>query len=166
MCASSAGVFRSQSEAETVAFGRRLGALLAPGDLVLLMASFGAGKTHLTKGIAAAWGVDTTEVNSPSYVLVNEYSADAAHGRIPLYHADLYRVETASDLATVGLEAVLDGDGICVIEWAERAAGLLPSEHVAVHIEVTGEQSRLIRVEARGVHYEALVTRLQEYGSR
>lgn len=166
MCASSARVFRSQSEAETVAFGRRLGALLAPGDLVLLLAPFGAGKTHLTKGIAAAWGIDTAEVNSPSYVLVNEYTADAAHGRIPLYHADLYRIESASDLATVGLEAALDGDGICVIEWAERAAGWLPDEHLAVQIEVTGEQSRLIGVEAHGARYEALVKRLPEQGSR
>ncbi len=151
----------SQSEAETIAFGRQLGASLHRGDIVLLCAPFGAGKTHLTKGIAAAFGVAETDVNSPSFVLINEYEADRAHGRIPIYHVDLYRVETPDELATVGLDDVVAGDGIAIIEWADRAAGRVPESHLAIVIEHVDETRRLIRVVPRGERYRQLVDLLR-----
>lgn len=151
----------SHSEAETIALGRRLGALLRPGDLLLLFAPFGAGKTHLTKGIAAAFGVDEAEVNSPSFVLINEYEADRAHGRMPIHHVDLYRIETPAELATVGLEDVLSEDGLAIIEWAERAADWFPGEHLAITIAHTGEQERLLRLEPHGPRPSTIVDRLR-----
>lgn len=150
-----------RSPEETIAFGRRLGALLQPGDLLLLFAPFGAGKTHLTKGIAAAFGVDETDVNSPSFVLINEYEADHAHRRMPIHHVDLYRVETPDELATVGLDDVLDDDGLAIIEWAERAADWLPREHLAIFIEHTGETERALRLVPHGARYEAIVQGLR-----
>lgn len=151
----------SHSEAETIALGQRLGALLRPGDLVLLFAPFGAGKTHLTKGIAAAFGVDQAEVNSPSFVLINEYEADRAHGRMPIHHVDLYRVETPAELATVGLEDVLSEDGLAIIEWAEHAGGWFPGEHLAITIAHTGAHERLIRLEPHGARPGMIVKQLR-----
>ncbi len=150
----------SQSEAETIDIGRRIGRGLAAGDLVLLLAPFGAGKTHLAKGIAAGLGADPDEVNSPSFVLINEYVAGQERGRIPIYHADLYRIETDHDLATSGLEECFNGDGVCLIEWAERAAGALPDERLAIHISETGEKSRRLRLVPHGPRYAALVAAL------
>jgi tRNA threonylcarbamoyladenosine biosynthesis protein TsaE len=153
---------RSRSERETIAWGRRLGALLRPGDLVLLFASFGAGKTHLAKGIAAAFGVDEREVNSPSFVLINQYEADRSHARMPIFHVDLYRVETPAELATVGLDDVLAEDALAIIEWAEHAAGWLPHAHLAVTIDVLSDSERLIRLVPHGTRYESLVAALRQ----
>lgn len=153
---------RSHSEAETIALGRRLGALLRPRDLVLLFAPFGAGKTHLTKGIAAAFGVDEADVNSPSFVLINEYEAGRAYGRMPIHHVDLYRVETPAELATVGLEDVLSEDGLAIVEWAEHAADWFPGEHLAIRIAHAGETARLIQIEPHGRRYAEIVERLRQ----
>jgi len=156
---------RSGSEAETIALGRQLGALLKAGDVVLLFAPFGAGKTHLTKGIAAALGVDQADVNSPSFVLINEYEADRAHGRISIFHVDLYRIETADELATVGLDDVLIGDGIAIVEWAEHAAEWSPREHLAIRIEHTGESERCIYFIPHGQRYRAIIEELRAASS-
>lgn len=153
---------QSNSEAETIAFGRRIGSRLQPGDLVLLLASFGAGKTHLTKGIAAGLGADPDEVNSPSFVIINQYTAGAAHRRMPIFHADLYRIETAHELGTVGLEECLNGDGVCIIEWGERAADWLPQERLIVEIAETGPTSRRLRLIPQGLRYERLVAELAD----
>ncbi len=150
----------SNNEAETIAIGKRLGRHLRAGDLVLLLAPFGAGKTHLTKGIAAALGVDPDEVNSPSFVLINEYTAGPEHNRMPIYHADLYRVETSHDLATIGLEDCFDGDGLCIVEWGERAGTMLPEERLEVSIEETGPTTRLLRFVPRGPRAETIVASL------
>lgn len=151
---------QSNSEAETIAFGERIGNRLQPGDLLLLLASFGAGKTHLTKGIAAGLGADPNEVNSPSFVIINQYTAGPAHHRMPIFHADLYRIETAHELGTVGLEECLNGDGVCVIEWGERAADWLPQERLVVKIAEIGPTSRRLRLIPQGERYEQLVAEL------
>jgi tRNA threonylcarbamoyladenosine biosynthesis protein TsaE len=147
----------SASETETITIGERIGALLSAGDLVLLLAPFGAGKTYLTKGIAAGLGADADEVNSPSFVVINEYTADAAHHQMPIYHADLYRIETPHGLGTVGLEACLQGDGVCIVEWAERARDWLPQDRLEIAIEVLGPATRRLRVVPHGAYYAALV---------
>ncbi len=152
---------KSASEAETIEWGRRIGERLVPGDLLLLLAPFGAGKTHLAKGIAAGLGADPDDVNSPSFVVINEYAAGPEHDAMPIYHADLYRIETAHDLATIGLEDCIGGDGVCVIEWAERGEALLPRDRLVVRIEPIGETSRLLRLVPHGRHYEALVDGLR-----
>jgi tRNA threonylcarbamoyladenosine biosynthesis protein TsaE len=152
----------SHSVAETIGFGRRLGTLLQAGDLVLLVAPFGAGKTHLTKGIAAAFGVAEDEVNSPSFVLINQYEADRAHGRIPIYHVDLYRIETPDELASIGLDDVIAADSLTIIEWAEHAADWLPHEHLLVTMAIVSENERQIRLIPRGKYYLELVAALRK----
>jgi len=146
----------TRSEAETIALGRALGERLRPGDVVLLFGPFGAGKTHLAKGIAASFGVDEAEVNSPSFVLINQYEADRAHGRVPIFHVDLYRLEQPAELQSVGLEDALDPAALAIVEWAERAPDRFPAEHLAVFIELEGEHERRFRIVPRGARYSGM----------
>ena len=120
----------------------RIGAQLSPGDVVALIGDLGAGKTCLTQGIAQGVGVyqDQT-VNSPSYILINEYE-----GKIPIYHIDLYRLERLEDIVALGLEDYFGGDGICVIEWGDRMGELLPESHIQVTITAEDEFTRTIEV--------------------
>lgn len=106
--------FTTQSEAETVNLGERLGASLQPGSALLLYGDLGAGKTALVRGIAKGLGIDPVEVSSPTFVLIQEYT-----GRLKLYHVDLYRVEGAA-VDDLGLEELAEGSAVVVIEWAER----------------------------------------------
>jgi len=142
--------FTTQSEDETQAFGRRLGALLAVGDLVLLRGTLGAGKTTLTQGIA--WGAGVTEyAHSPTFVLVNEY-----HGRLALYHLDLYRfagdgmVESLGEVEDLAIDEMLEA-GACVVEWAERAASAFPGDHLEIALaEGAADDERLLVLTAHG----------------
>lgn len=108
------GMLRSHSVAETQRLGALLGGLLAPGDVVLLHGDLGAGKTAFTQGIAVGLGV-ARAVNSPTFTILKEYE-----GRLPLYHFDLYRIESPDEVYALGFEEYLDGAGVSVIEWAER----------------------------------------------
>ena len=134
--------FRTHSPEETQEIGVRIGAQLSPGDVVALIGDLGAGKTCLTQGIAEGVGVyqDQT-VNSPSYILINEYE-----GKIPIYHIDLYRLERLEDIVALGLEDYFGGDGICVIEWGDRMGELLPESHIQVTITAEDEFTRTIEV--------------------
>ena len=134
--------FRTHSPEETQEIGVRIGCQLRPGDVVALIGDLGVGKTCLTQGIARGAGVyqDQT-VNSPSYILINEYA-----GKIPVYHIDLYRLQRLEDIVALGLEDYLEGDGICVIEWADRMSELLPESHIQVRITGEDEFTRAIEV--------------------
>lgn len=149
----------SRSPADTRALGLALGRLVQPGDVILLQGDLGAGKTTLTQGLAA--GAGTTEVvNSPTFILMNEY-----HGRLPIYHADLYRLDSAEEVLALDLPGV-SLDGALVVEWPERGDGLLPEDHLLVRLEhVTAEQRRL-RVLPRGRRALALFDRLRAELSR
>ena len=122
----------------------KIGRQLNPGDVVALIGDLGVGKTCLTQGIARGAGVyqDQT-VNSPSYILINEYE-----GKIPVYHIDLYRLQQLEDIVALGLEEYLNGDGICVIEWADRMGELLPKSYIQVRITGEDEFTRTIEVAA------------------
>lgn len=98
--------FISHSPAQTIRVGQRLGELLQQGDLVLLLGEFGAGKTHFVKGIAQGLGSDDL-VTSPSFVLMNEYRAGGERKRLPIYHTDLYRIESSAELEGIGLDLSL-----------------------------------------------------------
>ena len=102
------------------------------GDVVLLTGDLGAGKTTLTQGILHGLGSNEF-ARSPTFVLVNEYDA-----RIPLYHMDFYRLGSFEDIDGLGLDDYLFGDGICVIEWADKADGYFPADHLSVSIDVAG----------------------------
>ncbi|PYN09426.1 MAG: tRNA (adenosine(37)-N6)-threonylcarbamoyltransferase complex ATPase subunit type 1 TsaE [Candidatus Rokuibacteriota bacterium] len=129
------------SPEETEAAGARLGATLKSGDVVALTGELGAGKTVFVQGLARALGVGTA-ATSPTFVLVNEY-----RGRVPVHHVDAYRTTSLAELMDLGIEEMMDGDGITVIEWAERVEPLLPARAVRVRIAGVGDEPRTIVVE-------------------
>jgi tRNA threonylcarbamoyladenosine biosynthesis protein TsaE len=135
-------VISSASPEETRAIGERIGAALAPGSVVLLRGPLGSGKTVLAKGIARGLGVED-EIISPSYTIVADYP-----GRIPLTHVDLYRVEGATQIAGLGLDDLLAGPGVTVVEWGEKLEPtLLGREAVRVTISLEPDGGRGIVVE-------------------
>lgn len=107
--------FLSQSPAQTEAFGAALAARLQPGDVIAFRGGLGAGKTALTRGIAAGLGI-MEGVTSPTYTIVNEYLS----GRLPLFHFDMYRLHSADDLFDIGWEDYLERGGVCAVEWSEN----------------------------------------------
>ena len=123
-------IFKTESPEETQALGEKLGKTLKQGDVIALVGDLGTGKTCLTQGIARGVGIAPDEVvNSPSYILINEYN-----GTMPIYHIDLYRLENSEQIAELGLSEYIEGDGICIIEWAERIADTLPDTCIEIHI--------------------------------
>ena len=128
--------FQSDSVEATRELGRAIGENVCPGDILLLTGGLGAGKTTLTQGIL--WGMGSEEyARSPTFVLVNEYEA-----RVPVYHMDLYRLDSFEEIDGLGLEDYLFGDGVCVIEWADKARGYFPVDHVDISIETISDNAR------------------------
>ena len=141
----------SRSPEETQRFGRELGHLAMPGDVILLVGNLGAGKTCLTQGIA--WGLDIDGyARSPSFVVVNEY-----RGRLPMYHIDLYRLDNIAEIAELGLDDYLYGHGLCVIEWADKAHDLLPTQNLLIKIDMTGDNERKLEMTPHGERYKEML---------
>jgi len=136
----------SGSAEETMRIGERIGASLAPGAIVLLCGDLGAGKTVLAKGIARALGVKE-EVSSPTYTLVSEYA-----GRVPLVHVDLYRIGSAEEIEGLGLDDLLWGHAVSLIEWGEKLRPLLDGGYAEVSLAIHPDSSRTITV--RGIDLE------------
>ena len=120
--------------------GERLGRTLRPGDVVALTGDLGAGKTCFVQGLARGLGVRTWPT-SPTFVLVNEYPAD-----LPIHHVDAYRVGGPAEMVDVGLLELIDGDGVTVVEWADKVAALLPDRAIHVSIEGVGDEPRTISI--------------------
>lgn len=137
--------------------GHRLGSLLFPGAVVALVGQLGAGKTHLVRAVAEGLGVaDSRVVTSPTFVLIQEYE-----GRFPIYHFDAYRLAGDVPFDDLGAHEYLEGEGVCLIEWADRVAGSLPREHLHIALSVTGPTSRQANLTAHGARYEALLAGLR-----
>ena len=134
--------FIARSEAETITLGQKIGALLKAGDVVAMTGTLAAGKTTITKGIAKALGVEDT-VTSPTFCLISEYEGKD----FPLYHIDSYRLEGEEDFLNLGVEEMLYGDGVCVIEWSERVASCLPKKTIRMAFTPKADGSREIRIE-------------------
>jgi tRNA threonylcarbamoyladenosine biosynthesis protein TsaE len=130
----------TQSEAETAGTARELGATLSTGDVVLLFGDLGAGKTAFVRGLAEGLGADHDEVTSPTFTLVQEYRG----GRLPLIHADLYRLNDAREIEELGLDEIA-ADGVLAIEWADRLPRL-PEGAIDVRIAHAGGDSRTITI--------------------
>lgn len=134
--------YLSNSDIETVNIGKKLGNILSSGDVVALSGILGSGKTWFTKGIGLGFGVDPDEVIvSPSFSLVNEYE-----GRCLMYHVDLYRLNSLTDIMSIGLDDYFHDQSIVVIEWAERCPEILPSGYINVRIDILGENERSIEI--------------------
>src|SRR5204863_6262804 len=132
------------SPEETEAAGARLGATLKSGDVVALTGELGAGKTVFVQGLARALGVGTA-ATSPTFVLVNEY-----RGRVPVHHVDAYRTTSLAELMDLGIPELFAGDGVTVVEWADKLRPLLPPDVIEVTIEGVGDEPRRITLRRPG----------------
>ncbi len=130
---------RTHSPAETRAWGIRLAAQLLPGDVLLFWGDLGAGKSEMTRGIAAGLGVTET-VTSPSFTILNVYES----GRVPLYHFDWYRLQQTEELWEMGMDEYLGGDGVAVVEWPGQCPEAIPETHLDIHINPIDETTREI----------------------
>jgi len=117
-----------------------------PGDIILLSGPLGAGKTCLAQGIAKGLGIHE-DAASPSYVLLREFS-----GQIPLYHLDLYRLEF-DEISELGLDDYFYGQGVCVIEWAEKGQSIMPKQHLQLTLNYSSHTTRLISITSCDKHY-------------
>ena len=133
--------FLAQTEAETIALGRNIGARLHSGDIIALQGTLGAGKTTITKGIAQALGVQET-ITSPTFCLISEYE-----GTMPLYHMDVYRLEGSDDFVNLGVEDMLYGRGVTLIEWSEKIMDELPHETIVLRLTPNDDGSRTVTLE-------------------
>ena len=141
---------------QTQKFGTAIGKLAEPGDIYLLIGDLGAGKTCLTQGIA--YGLDIHEYTlSPSFVIMREL-----HGRLPLYHMDFYRLDNIAEISDLGLDDYLFGQGVCVIEWANKGLTVLPEDHLLIGIDYISDTERSFVIEPRGERYVRMLTKLKE----
>jgi tRNA threonylcarbamoyladenosine biosynthesis protein TsaE len=141
----------------THALGARLGKLLAPGDVVALVGDLGAGKTQLVRGACAGAGVRPEDVSSPSFAIVATYA-----GRLPVHHADLYRIGDEDDLYGTGFGDLVGGEGALLVEWADRIPSALPDEKLTIRLAHDARKPDVRRVELEGVgeRFAALAAKL------
>ncbi len=137
-------VLEAPTAEDTRAIGAALAELLQPGDALALTGELGAGKTTLVQGLARGLGF-TGPVVSPTFTLVREYP-----GRLRVYHVDVYRLDRVQDVIDLGLEEMIDGDGVLVVEWGDAVEQLLPPEHLLVELTAPGPDERR-RIELAGV---------------
>ncbi len=138
--------FVSDSESETDRLGEALASAIVPGVVIGLIGPLGAGKTRLVRGIAEALGADPRAISSPTFVLIHEYD-----GRMPIYHVDAYRLRSAVEFDELGADEYLSGDGVCLIEWADRVSDRIPPSAWWIEADRLGE-SRVytMRLDDRG----------------
>lgn len=133
-------IYHTDTEEETIALGEKLATELPPAAVVLLIGQLGAGKTTLAKGIVKGLGAAQPEdVSSPTFTLIHEYGAN-------VYHIDLYRLDTAAQVATLGLDEIFDRPAVVLIEWGERFPELMPQHRIEIRLRATEENSREIEV--------------------
>ena len=150
-------VFRSGSPAITFNFGKRLGERLKAGSIIALIGELGCGKTLFTRGICAGLGVPERYVSSPTFIFVNEY-----RGRLPVFHIDLYRLDTIAEEFEIGiLDYLAKADsGVIVVEWAEKILSLLPDSYLQVHFQVLSARRRQLELVGFGGRFDSLLGEL------
>jgi tRNA threonylcarbamoyladenosine biosynthesis protein TsaE len=147
----------SHSPEQTQLLGSYLGGLAQKADVFLLTGELGTGKTCLVQGIARGLGVKEYAF-SPSFVILREY-----HGRLPLYHIDFYRLDRIGEIADLGLEEYFYGDGVCVVEWAEKGLPVVPRDNlfITIHYVPDSPTGRSIFLKPQGERYCELIGQLQ-----
>lgn len=134
--------YQTNSAEETINIGEKIGSLLHKGDIIAMQGTLGAGKTTITKGIAKALGIDEN-ITSPTFCLISEYE-----GKMPLYHMDVYRLDGGEDFINLGVEDMLYGEGVSIIEWSEKVMEELPKKAIILRLEpVEGTTQRNIVIE-------------------
>lgn len=137
------GQIINRTEDDTRELGLKLASVVEPGDVIALIGDLGTGKTALTRYVAEGLGIKET-ISSPTFTIVKEYKS----GRLPLYHFDVYRLGDGEELLDIGAEEFLYGDGVCIIEWADIVADVLPEDAIAINIEYgENEGERVVTIE-------------------
>lgn len=147
-------VIRTSSADETINIGEKLGRGLQAGDVLALFGDLGAGKTTFTKGIARGLGL-AADVHSPTFTLIHEHP-----GPIPLYHVDLYRLTSEEEVDTLGIDEYIYGDGVTIIEWADRMKSLLPPGRLDIELKLKGEMDREMIFETDSPRLQAVIEEL------
>ena len=149
--------YQTHSAEETRSLASNLGAVLRPGDTLCLIGDLGAGKTTFTQGLALGLGLSPDEpVNSPTFMLLAEHVG----GRIPLFHFDVYRLPDSSALYDLAFDEYLSGDGVVVIEWADRITDALPPDRLDIALDAVSYDTRQITVTARGERAKEILSQL------
>ena len=133
--------FVTHSAEETIQLGKKIGSLLQPGAIIAMEGNLAAGKTTITKGIAESLGIEET-ITSPTLTLISEYE-----GKMPLYHMDVYRLDSCEDFINLGVEDLMYGEGVSIIEWSERVREELPKSTITLRLEVREDGGRDITLE-------------------
>lgn len=131
--------FITNSVEKTINIGTQIGSLANKGDIICLIGDLGTGKTHITKGIAKGLNINE-HITSPTFNIVNEYD-----GKLKLYHFDVYRVNDPDEIAAIGFDEYIFGDGLSVIEWANYIEELIPEEHLRILIEKLPQNEETLR---------------------
>ncbi|MGB6410575.1 MAG: tRNA (adenosine(37)-N6)-threonylcarbamoyltransferase complex ATPase subunit type 1 TsaE [Candidatus Deferrimicrobiaceae bacterium] len=134
----------SSREEDTIHVGRALGNILEPGDVVALTGDLGAGKTAFCKGVGEALGIPSGRIVSPSFTIVTEH-----RGRLPLSHIDVYRLSSEEEALDIGLDEIVSGKRVCLVEWAEKIRILLPNDCIRITFHILSGEMRRLSVEAR-----------------
>ena len=144
--------FFSRSPEQTRRIGKRLGGALQAGDVICLQGDLGAGKTTFVQGVAQGWG-SMDSVSSPTFILVNVYRRDDQR---KLFHMDAYRLDSTPEAEELDLDSML-ADGALLVEWPERLDGIVPDEHLWIHLQHIDEEEREMKFKARGKRYDELL---------
>ncbi|MFA6146723.1 MAG: tRNA (adenosine(37)-N6)-threonylcarbamoyltransferase complex ATPase subunit type 1 TsaE [bacterium] len=151
----------SNSPDDTLEIARALGAALRPGDVVALTGDLGAGKTLFCKGVGEALGIPPDRIVSPTFTIVTEHV-----GTVPLTHIDAYRLSGAREADEIGMRELLSGDGVCLVEWAEKIAELLPTDCIQVTFTISGDDRRELAIAAPDLpRFQNLRERSQRFQS-
>ena len=147
----------SHSVKETLNIGRKIAGRIKKGDIICLFGQLGSGKTVLAKGIATGLGLNGKKVISPSFVLIRQYTKGGLH----LYHLDLYRLKSGSEIFSLGCEEYFYDGQVTVVEWAERLGVFLPKEYLRVELKIKKNKHRLLKLTGIGRRYKELIERLK-----
>lgn len=149
--------WHAADEQATETLGAALAGALRPGTVVALVGDLGAGKTRLVQAVATRLGVERRAVSSPTFLLVQEYE-----GRLPIYHFDTYRLRDSDEFLELGADEMLASNGVCLIEWADRVADVLPSDVLRAEITIAGPSARVFRFSAHGIASRTVLLELQK----
>lgn len=149
---------RTESAERTIALGRWLGARVKPGQVIGLSGDLGAGKTTFTRGLAEGAGADPAGVTSPTFTFLHVYA-----GRFPVYHLDLYRLDSESQVRDLGVDEFVGGDGVAVVEWFENVPALLPPSRLEARLTVTKQDERSIAFRGTGPEWDAVMGDLESW---
>lgn len=148
----------SRSEEETIRLGEKIASLLRQGDILCLYGKLGSGKTIFVKGVASGLGLDPKQIISPTFILVRQYQTL----RIPLFHFDLYRLNSPEEIFALGYEEYFFDAGITIVEWAQRLKWLLPEEHLRVEFFIKGKNKRQLSFSSFGQRYHQLLAEIKK----